>query len=136
MTKAGEWAVLRRRAQGIEGTTEQQEAARLRIGKKAAYAKAYRTGRTGTNGQIVIAKAIREAALTLIAGRPRPSACEVCNEANQYVGPVHFDHCHATGAFRGWLCVRCNHTLGKVGDNPQLLRKLAAYLESPPGPSK
>jgi hypothetical protein len=39
------------------------------------------------------------------------------------------DHCHKTGLIRGLLCYRCNTTLGKVEDNPELLRNMAAYLE-------
>jgi hypothetical protein len=39
------------------------------------------------------------------------------------------DHCHETGIIRGLLCYRCNTTLGKVEDNPELLRNMAAYLE-------
>lgn len=33
---------------------------------------------------------------------------------------------------RGLLCHRCNRVLGILKDNPETLRKLAAYLESPP----
>ena len=39
------------------------------------------------------------------------------------------DHDHTTGAFRGWLCSRCNRALGFVLDSPERLRKLADYLE-------
>ena len=65
-------------------------------------------------------------------GRPRPDRCEVCNEAGYWRGRsphIVFDHCHATGKPRGWLCDRCNKLLGLVKDNPVLLRKLTAYLE-------
>lgn len=39
------------------------------------------------------------------------------------------DHCHAQGHVRGLLCNRCNTTLGKVRDNPELLRRMADYVE-------
>ena len=39
------------------------------------------------------------------------------------------DHCHATGAIRGLLCNDCNTVLSKANDSPELLRRLAAYLE-------
>lgn len=35
-------------------------------------------------------------------------------------------------SIRGLLCQRCNRVLGAVGDDPQLLRSLADYLEAPP----
>jgi hypothetical protein len=43
------------------------------------------------------------------------------------------DHNHATGEIRGLLCTRCNHKiLGAAGESPSLLRRAAAYLDSPP----
>ena len=60
-----------------------------------------------------------------LAGRPRPDECEVCGTP----GKTRFDHCHLTGHFRGWLCNRCNLSLGRLDDDPELLRKLADYLE-------
>jgi hypothetical protein len=69
------------------------------------------------------------------AGRARPDACEVCGGANKdSARKLHFDHDHATGEFRGWLCQGCNHALGQTGDSPATLRKLADYLEKPFGP--
>lgn len=64
------------------------------------------------------------------AGRPRPDVCEICNRKPTGRGAIHWDHCHATGRFRGWLCQKCNHALGLLDDNPDLLRSLASYLES------
>jgi hypothetical protein len=61
------------------------------------------------------------------AGYARPDACEVCDEAPQG-RKLAFDHCHANGHFRGWLCHRCNLALGLMRDDPTLLKKLADYL--------
>jgi hypothetical protein len=60
-----------------------------------------------------------------IAGRPKPETCEICNELNLRIV---FDHCHAHGHFRGWICDRCNKVLGLVKDSSELLSKLREYL--------
>jgi Recombination endonuclease VII len=51
--------------------------------------------------------------------RPEPEACEACGAQES----LHLDHCHASGAFRGWLCRRCNTTIGAAGDTLAALRK-------------
>ena len=43
--------------------------------------------------------------------------------------PLVVDHCHETGDVRGLLCSRCNDGLGKLCDDPEMLRKGIAYLE-------
>lgn len=75
----------------------------------------------------------RESEKSLIAGRERPAVCDICGEFNRQIC---FDHCHSTGLFRGWLCDRCNKTLGIVKDSPELLRSLADYLEKNNGLGK
>ena len=61
--------------------------------------------------------------------------CAVCGSTDPGNGRnknrVHFciDHSHYTGEIRKLLCVSCNSCLGNVKDNPELLRKLALYLE-------
>ncbi|WP_371612134.1 endonuclease VII domain-containing protein [Streptomyces clavifer] len=42
---------------------------------------------------------------------------------------VHVDHCHETGRVRGVLCFNCNSAIGKLGDDPDSLRRAIAYLE-------
>lgn len=61
-----------------------------------------------------------------IAGRKRPEKCEICSRKEV----PHFDHCHKTGKFRGWICKRCNTVLGKVEDDIILLDSLKHYLMS------
>jgi hypothetical protein len=39
------------------------------------------------------------------------------------------DHCHTTKKVRGLLCGNCNHSIGKMKDDPALLRAAADYLE-------
>lgn len=61
--------------------------------------------------------------------------CAVCKQPEKLVNktgnisPLSIDHCHTTGQVRSLLCNRCNTTLGKVADDPNLLRGLADYLE-------
>lgn len=45
-------------------------------------------------------------------------------------GPAeHVDHCHETGRVRGVLCFNCNSAIGKLGDDPDVIRRAIAYLE-------
>jgi len=68
----------------------------------------------------------RRAKQEAIAGRRCPDVCDICGESARRIV---FDHCHAKGRFRGWLCDRCNPTLGGVKDSTTLLAKMIAYLE-------
>jgi hypothetical protein len=38
------------------------------------------------------------------------------------------DHDHVTGVIRALLCYRCNVSIGRVNENPELLRKMLDYL--------
>jgi hypothetical protein len=62
--------------------------------------------------------------------RPEPSTCECCGRLPNGKGCVlHLDHCHISGAFRGWLCHDCNTGLGKLGDSINGLMNAVRYLE-------
>jgi hypothetical protein len=67
---------------------------------------------------------MRQKRLARIVGPPAP-ACDICRRA----GPTEIDHCHVSGAFRGWLCHKCNTGLGKLGDDLEGVRRAIAYLE-------
>ena len=41
----------------------------------------------------------------------------------------HLDHCHETGAFRGWVCNACNTGRG-IMDNIERLEKRIAFLRA------
>lgn len=58
--------------------------------------------------------------------RPKPSVCDICGRKGTR---IILDHCHGTGNFRGWLCDKCNFSLGLADDDPKILRKMAKYLE-------
>ena len=62
-------------------------------------------------------------------------SCAICKQKETRVdknGAVRFmpvDHCHKTGKIRALLCTACNTALGGFKDDPNLLRKAAAYVE-------
>lgn len=59
-----------------------------------------------------------------LAGEP----CDICGQTLES-RLMAIDHCHTAGVTRGLLCRRCNTILGQVQDDPELLRRLADYLE-------
>lgn len=61
--------------------------------------------------------------------RPRPVVCELCGGPPNGHGVMHLDHQHDTGAFRGWLCSRCNRGLGMLGDTREGIERALAYLQ-------
>ena len=56
--------------------------------------------------------------------------CAICGDAPTGRNRLAVDHSHATGDVRGLLCFRCNTLLGKFRDDPSLLRRAIAYLNS------
>lgn len=61
--------------------------------------------------------------------RPVPLTCESCDGPPNGNRTLVLDHDHETGAFRGWLCNRCNRGVGLIGDTLDAARKMVAYLE-------
>lgn len=57
----------------------------------------------------------------------RMGACECCGRDDRF--PLHWDHDHRTGQFRGFLCEPCNHLLGKAKDDATILTAAIAYLQ-------
>lgn len=55
--------------------------------------------------------------------------CEICGNEPCGHGELHVDHCHDTGKVRGLLCMKCNMTLGRFGDNVEGVRRFLEYLE-------
>lgn len=54
--------------------------------------------------------------------------CAICLGPFNRKGPQ-IDHCHTHGHVRGLLCTLCNTALGKMRDDPERLRRAAAYVE-------
>jgi hypothetical protein len=55
------------------------------------------------------------------------NCCAICHV--KVNGPLHMDHNHSTGKFRGLLCGSCNRALDLFHDNVQSLRNAIVYLE-------
>jgi hypothetical protein len=55
----------------------------------------------------------------------RAGPCECCGKQ---CDPLCLDHCHVTGALRGWLCRNCNAGIGQLGDDLQGVERAVAYL--------
>lgn len=59
--------------------------------------------------------------------RECPSVCELCHRPPKR-RTLHLDHDHKTYVFRGWLCSRCNSSLGTFGDSIAGLERAINYL--------
>ena len=56
--------------------------------------------------------------------------CAACGKSEEENGMrLALDHCHRTGAARGFLCNKCNLALGMLGDSAETLRALADLVE-------
>lgn len=65
-----------------------------------------------------------------VAPRKKPEQCEICGAFGKDLKKgLCFDHDHITGKFRGWICGRCNTTLGFIKDSTELLSAMIRYLE-------
>lgn len=61
--------------------------------------------------------------------------CKICgnpetHRRNGRIKALAIDHCHKTGVIRGLLCCDCNTGIGKLKDDPRVLRQAAEYLEN------
>jgi hypothetical protein len=61
--------------------------------------------------------------------------CAICQQPERVLHKgsprrLAVDHCHTTGRVRGLLCCHCNHAIGKLKDDPQLIRRAADYVQS------
>jgi len=69
---------------------------------------------------------------------PADYSCPICGrnghecagQGGKELPPWVIDHCHKTNEFRGWLCHKCNRSLGGFNDDVELLNKAINYLTS------
>lgn len=115
------------KATNSEAWKRKQEGARLRAPRYRQQVRAYvrRLQAEEPERLRAYSRKYRLKKLEAAAGRKKPKQCEVCGGG----GPIHFDHCHRSGSFRGWICFSCNAVLGHVHDDTRHLRKLIAYLK-------
>jgi len=66
---------------------------------------------------------------SMIPGRKRA-------EGQQGIRDLSVDHDHVTGAVRGLLCNGCNHMLGEVNDDREILVSAIKYLDKHSGATK
>ena len=69
---------------------------------------------------------------------PEDYACPLCKKTHLNYknsgrywtqSPFSVDHCQKTRVVRGWICNPCNSAMGLAQHNPDLLKKMANYLE-------
>ena len=54
--------------------------------------------------------------------------CFICGRPPREDISLHVDHDHSTGKVRGILCFCCNNALADFQEDPELLKKAAAYV--------
>jgi hypothetical protein len=67
---------------------------------------------------------------------PDDHSCPICLKTKENVvggnktsSPWVLDHCHKSKKFRGWLCHKCNRSLGGFDDDTEMLKRAIKYLE-------
>lgn len=54
---------------------------------------------------------------------------ETCTHKNGTIKQLSVDHCHKTNKIRGLLCDGCNRAEGYLRSDPEVIRRLADYVE-------
>lgn len=57
------------------------------------------------------------------------SEADVVGKGGKRNGSWVLDHCHSTESFRGWLCHKCNRSLGGFDDDIDKLKNAIQYLK-------
>jgi hypothetical protein len=82
--------------------------------------------KTCHNSRMKLVKEMRKTA------PPPPEFCECCGGRNVDVNhkqiSLSCDHDPVTNTFRGWLCKKCNNSIGCLGDNLEGVMKAVQYL--------
>lgn len=54
--------------------------------------------------------------------------CQISSPGDSRFGRLSIDHEHKTGKVRGLLCAKCNKAIGLLHDDPEIARRVVAYL--------
>lgn len=103
---------------------------------RLAYLKSYRDN----TPQIQKARALRDSFDLSLSEydkmlKSQGGVCAICNEPETHMRngktkALAVDHDHKTGKIRGLLCSDCNTGIGKLKDDPSVLRSAIRYLEN------
>jgi Recombination endonuclease VII len=114
---------------------------RTRIEKKSEYDKQYfLENKDILRGRVYLKKYGITLEVYTAMYNNQKGVCAICTlpekSMDSLTGQIRYlsvDHCHTTGVVRGLLCSLCNSAIGKLKDDPRLLRKAALYLEENKG---
>ena|ERR1700752_597537 len=82
----------------------------------------------GLSLQEYITLAVKQGGCCAICRRQETKICR-----NGKLQPLSVDHDHATGKIRGLICDSCNVAIGRMDDDPRILRAAARYIEEHAG---
>lgn len=83
----------------------------------------------GVSGAFVLAMWEAQDRRCAICGRELTRLSAMSSEVAQRATVPRIDHDHETGEVRGLLCDGCNKGIGTLGEDPDILRRAADYLE-------
>lgn len=61
--------------------------------------------------------------------RDQDGCCALCGGPETQDKNLAVDHCHSSGTVRALLCQACNTGMGKLREDPELIRAAADYVE-------
>ena len=95
--------------------------------KRRAYSKEWSRRNKERRRRLYVEKQLKKYGLSFgDYEKMKEVGCGICKKK---FGTPFFDHDHATGDFRGLLCLRCNSALGEFGDNIQGVMRVLHYLQ-------
>lgn len=102
----------------------------LKIRNAACY-KANQPARSAQKkaARLIKPRQLKDGVTLVVPTRATPEACECCGMPERvYSRRLALDHNHNSGAFRGWLCLRCNSGIGLLGDSLTGVLAAVKYL--------